>query len=214
MLLQTYTGRMVDLADPRPEMIDIVDIAHHLAIINRFNGATIRPYSVAEHSLRVAYILHRVGMKPTVVMAGLLHDAAEAYLGDDTRPKRVAVASGGGGLEAVHRYWESLIWDTFGIAVRPGDTWPQNVRYADDLLLQFEAQQLLPGGWRETLDPVKPPEGVTAFDPYDPAFNFPGEFRCLHWGDASRLFLMAFDRLRRGECLRDDLFPWAGRSAA
>ncbi len=51
---QTYTGRMVSLLDPKPEDICIEDVAHHLAIVNRFGGATREPYSVAQHAVLVS----------------------------------------------------------------------------------------------------------------------------------------------------------------
>ena len=79
--IQTYTGVRFDLEAPTPEMIRIEDIAHALALINRFAGHTREPYSVARHSIYVAEVL-----PPSLKLEGLLHDAAEAYLGDVTSP--------------------------------------------------------------------------------------------------------------------------------
>lgn len=62
----------------------ISDIAHHLALRNRFSGATAKPYSVAQHSVLVARELIPLGKD--VALMGLLHDAAEAYLPDMPRP--------------------------------------------------------------------------------------------------------------------------------
>lgn len=45
-------------------------------------GLYLRFYSVAEHSLLIALWLRDEGYDPDVQMAGLLHDAAEAYTGD------------------------------------------------------------------------------------------------------------------------------------
>lgn len=67
--------------DPSIDAINLCDISHSLANINRFNGHTFRPISVAEHSIGVASMVspeHRLG--------ALLHDAAEAYLGDMATP--------------------------------------------------------------------------------------------------------------------------------
>ena len=44
----TSTGHTVDLRWIRHEAVDLRDIAHHLAQINRYTGACARPYSVAE----------------------------------------------------------------------------------------------------------------------------------------------------------------------
>ena len=56
MLLETVTGKLVDVENPLPEMIDIEDIAWALSRISRFCGMTITviPYSVAQHSIFVA----------------------------------------------------------------------------------------------------------------------------------------------------------------
>lgn len=64
----------------------IKDIAHHLAHINRFNGATTRSYTVAEHSLLCESMADAQGLSPKWRMAALLHDAHEAYLGDVSTP--------------------------------------------------------------------------------------------------------------------------------
>lgn len=77
----TYSGKSIDLDSPNPDLIDIDDIAHQLSLINRFNGATKEPYSVAQHSVIVSNIV-----KPEFALLGLLHDAAEAYIGDIVGP--------------------------------------------------------------------------------------------------------------------------------
>lgn len=71
--------------------IDIADIACSLAQTNRFNGHCIRPYSVAEHSLLVAGLAEREGKSALVQLACLLHDAHEAYTGDQSTPAKQAI---------------------------------------------------------------------------------------------------------------------------
>ena len=51
---QTFTGRQFFPLDPDPQDIDIVDIAHSLAMQCRYNGHTDRFYSVAEHCVHVS----------------------------------------------------------------------------------------------------------------------------------------------------------------
>ncbi len=51
---QTYSGQAFDLARPRAEDVNLMDIFWHLSLINRYNGATGVPYSVATHSWLVA----------------------------------------------------------------------------------------------------------------------------------------------------------------
>lgn len=72
--------------DPRPEDVDIHDIAHHLALINRYSGASLFPVSVAQHSVLVCRLLERHKYPATVQLLGLLHDASEAYLNDMISP--------------------------------------------------------------------------------------------------------------------------------
>lgn len=67
--------------DPRPEDFSIEDIAHHLAMICRYGGATRYFYSVAEHSVLVSR-----HVPPHLALHGLLHDMAEAVVGDTIRP--------------------------------------------------------------------------------------------------------------------------------
>lgn len=77
----TFTGRTFDLLNPDPTSICIEDIAHALSLKCRWGGHTSRFYSVAEHSLNV---MSRVSDKAK--FEALLHDAAEAYLGDIASP--------------------------------------------------------------------------------------------------------------------------------
>lgn len=101
---------------PEGRPIHIEDIAHHLAQINRFTGATTRPYSVAEHSLLCADIAEHDGHALGAQMAALMHDAHEAYTTDLSSPAKVAVngySMGAGGVAA----W-GLFEDAHANAVR------------------------------------------------------------------------------------------------
>lgn len=79
--IQTYTGKQFFLINPRPEDVDIYDIAHHLSQLCRFVGACTRFYSVAQHSIILS---HRVPEE--FALWGLMHDASEAYIGDLSSP--------------------------------------------------------------------------------------------------------------------------------
>ena len=79
--IQTFTGKRLDLDPPDPSQIDIEDIAHGLSMLCRFNGQCTKFYSVAEHSIHVSHEIN-----PKFALVGLLHDAAEAYLGDVPSP--------------------------------------------------------------------------------------------------------------------------------
>lgn len=79
--ITTFTGKQFYPFDPQPEEICIEDIAHALALTNRFGGHTPYPYSVAQHS----YLLALAAPNGNE-LAALLHDAPEAYLTDVPRP--------------------------------------------------------------------------------------------------------------------------------
>ena len=87
--IKVASGHYFDLADPRPEMVDIVSIATALGRICRFGGHTPHFYSVAEHCVHAHDLAYRDGLPDYVCKAILLHDAAEAYIGDVVRPLKV-----------------------------------------------------------------------------------------------------------------------------
>lgn len=70
-----------------PDDVQIFDVAHHLSNISRFTGGTC--YSVAQHSVHVCDGLRDAGFDETYQLAGLLHDAAEAYIGDFAGPLKI-----------------------------------------------------------------------------------------------------------------------------
>ena len=80
--IRTFMGNLIDPFTPDPEMITLVDIAHSLSNLCRWNGHTMRFYSVAEHSIFVQNMVQSHEDK----LAAMLHDASEAYIADITRP--------------------------------------------------------------------------------------------------------------------------------
>lgn len=82
-MILTYTGKLIDPFNVKPEDICIEDIAHGLSLLCRYGGQCNRFYSVAEHSIIMATY---PGFRKWHPLAMLLHDAAEAYIGDIIRP--------------------------------------------------------------------------------------------------------------------------------
>lgn len=87
--IETYSGEFLHFDNPNPDAIDILDIAHALSNVCRYAGHTSMFYSVAEHSCIVADLLYQDHGNKELALMGLLHDAAEAYLGDVTRPLKL-----------------------------------------------------------------------------------------------------------------------------
>ncbi|HML29177.1 MAG TPA: hypothetical protein PKE16_10125 [Hyphomicrobium sp.] len=83
---QTYSGCVFDYADMEHNVFDLEDIAHHLALTNRYGGATFWPYSVAQHSAALAHLIFERHDDPEWALYALFHDAAEAYTHDIRRP--------------------------------------------------------------------------------------------------------------------------------
>ena len=153
--IQTRYGHMMDLADPQPEDIDIRDIAHSLAVTCRFAGHTIRFYSVAEHSFWVGRLLEHDGEPRERVLAGLLHDAAEAYVGDVTRPLKQALRKVDGDRSSYDRVSDAVehaIHKRFDI--QSYHCTPK-IKSADMRMLAVEQKYLMvtpPEEWKSTED--------------------------------------------------------------
>lgn len=133
VMVRLFSERWVDVERFELDNFDPRDVARSLSMQCRFNGHVKQFYSVAEHSLLVADLCHGAGIEAEAW--GLLHDAAEAYVGDITRPIRKMCD----GLDRV----EQAILQTIGRAL--GLPWPipDVVWKADDQMLATEAVQLL-----------------------------------------------------------------------
>lgn len=85
--VQTRSGHYFDPQNASVSKIEIVDIAHSLSNICRYNGHCKRFYSVAEHAVLTYEIARKLWPNDLDVQwAALLHDASEAYVGDVTSP--------------------------------------------------------------------------------------------------------------------------------
>lgn len=89
--IKVAAGHYVDLLNPDPATIDIRSIAAGLSKICRFGGQCPRFYSVAEHCLQATKLAMKDGCSVEALRAVLLHDAAEAYIGDMVKPLKVMI---------------------------------------------------------------------------------------------------------------------------
>ena len=130
--------------DPRPAEVKIEDIAHALANICRFGGRTSRFYSVAQHSMWVA----RHASTRQAALYGLLHDAAEAYIGDVISPLKQALffwpeeQLAPTKFETIERGVMWAIYEGLGLA-EPTAAITSEVKDLDAKALSVEARELL-----------------------------------------------------------------------
>lgn len=136
--IETFMAEAFEPMRPDPSKILISDIAHALSHICRFNGHTREFYSVAEHSVRVSWLLQDLEESKRVQLWGLLHDASEAYLCDVPSPLKALPT-----FEA-YRVAEGVVQgavcERFGITKKM----PDAVARADRALLATEARDLMP----------------------------------------------------------------------
>ncbi len=137
--METYTGKRFYPTDPRPEDVDIADIAHALSLICRFNGHVSHHYSVAQHSVHCAQLAVKMGFNPEMQFLALMHDAAEAYVCDLPRPLKYSMM---GAYAPIEGAVETAIHQRFEI--QPFSCWQHTtIKKLDDTVLYCEARQLL-----------------------------------------------------------------------
>lgn len=195
-VIMTHTGKFVDLLRPEAALVDIEDIAHALSRINRFTGHTSEGYTVAEHCLHASHL----GLGDPLVC--LLHDSAEAYLGDVASPlKRQTLIDIGAGpipfkeLEALHLV---SIGEALGCPALPYMT--PDEKQVDLVLLVAEARAFLGAD----LDmPAWRPWFSKAFEHREHVYKawdalWRWQDRNLSQDDIKRLYLERYEELKNG----------------
>lgn len=127
--MQTYSGKLIDLAKFTALDVRLVDISHALSLLNRFTGHSTSPYSVAQHSVAVSRML-----PDDMALWGLLHDGSEAYLGDVATPLKTLLPC----YREIEERVQRAIARAFGLR------WPmpQQVKDADRCALASEKEAL------------------------------------------------------------------------
>ena len=144
---QTYSGNALSFLVPDPDAISIDDIAIGLARECRFARQTRHFYSVAQHSVLVAKIVHdqapgNIGAR----LRALLHDAHEAFTGDRVTPFMEAcdallphyIANP---IRTIQHHLDIAICNALGVEFSAEDR--RLVKYADLVALATERPQLL-----------------------------------------------------------------------
>ena len=141
----TYTGKIFDLLNPKPEMVCIEDIAHSLAYQCRYTGHTREFYSVAQHCVLMA----ENSDLPGDPLQKLLHDAAETYIGDMAKPWKnllcVDVPKGRGSfghLVSIGTF-ENRIQKVIGQALGVDLAYSAEVKKSDIIMMATEIRDLM-----------------------------------------------------------------------
>ena len=174
--IQTFTGRVWQLDDPRAADVYLIDVAHALSLLCRYNGHTKVHYSVAQHCCLVHQRVQELAPgQPALALAGLLHDAHEAYLGDMTAPLkwtfRALSADAADTLRMMERSHDRAVAGWAGILPQLFDH--PIVKQADLELLSTERRDLLGDCERPWISLPEPlPSGIEALSAADACKNF------------------------------------------
>jgi hypothetical protein len=169
--IMLHSGAWFDFLAPSESAFTIEDIAHGLANICRYSGQCRVFYSVAEHSLLVSEVAEGFEFE------ALLHDAAEAFLGDITRPLKQMLPE----FKRIENEVENAILQRFGVPA----PLPLEVKQADLRVLAAEQRQIMPrgtDGWVRDQQIV--PADIVV--------------RHLTPSEAKRIFLARFEALKPG----------------
>jgi len=159
-----HSGCYFDFLDPQPTMIHIQDIAHGLAKTCRFGGQSRAFYSVAQHSVLVSEIV-----PDGLHFPALMHDMAEAYVGDVVGPLKQLLPD----YKIVEDRVERACCERFGLTLELVKQ--PEVKRADLRLLRTEQRDLTNATqdeWnglsaylplKQTIIPLSPDDAFTLF---------------------------------------------------
>ena len=119
------------LPELEPSDVLFEDLVHGLGQINRYLGQTRSPVSVLWHSLAVARLCRKDGAQTE--LAGLFHDAGEAYVGDWITP---LIEFAGLELRKVRRHVQKTCYEAAGATIDRETL--ESVKRADELALRYE----------------------------------------------------------------------------
>ena len=144
----THTGRKLIYLEPTVDMISIDDIVYSTGNLCRFTGATSQFYSVAQHSVMVCKLVRELLDDAlwenhteaywNQILAGLLHDAAEAYINDLASPLKVAI---NGRYKEIENGLLATVFNAFEV---PFNYMNAIVKQADNMAIQIERYYFMP----------------------------------------------------------------------
>lgn len=165
--LYTISGQAVRVGLGSRDTCSLDDMAHGLALINRYLGQTPKPYSVAQHCVLMATVV-----PDGFQLEALIHDAHEVFVGDVPRPLKRMLPD----FCKLEAAMERSVRAAFKL---PSSMSPE-VKEADLRMLVTEARALGMSWWQDV--------GV---DPYPGMIIEPWE-----WQSAKRWWLQAVEKFR------------------
>lgn len=132
---ETASGGRFFFQHPEKSDILIDDIATALSRICRFNGQSLKFYSVAEHSVLMARYIWRTTDDRELAFAALMHDAGEAYLGDVVKPLKSLLPD----YQKIEQACDTAVLAVFGIET----PLPPAIKDIDTRILLAERAQAL-----------------------------------------------------------------------
>ena len=151
--LCTRSGIYFDFEHPTEAMVELRDIAHALARINRYNGHIAHHYSVAEHSILTSLLV-----PPQYAREALMHDAHEFVVGDMTAPLKAHVP----GYAAVEERVRTVVARKFGL---PLDV-SAPVKTADQMMVRLEQRMVMENTDAPWVDLPMPPLSILGLCPH------------------------------------------------
>ena len=148
-------GNYFDLEDPASSTFGIDDIAHALANICRYTGHCQSFYSVAQHSVLVSR-----AVPAHDAFAGLMHGAAEAFIGDVAKPLMSLLPND----QDIEDRIEAAVFARLGLPAKL----PGSVKVADRVLLRTEQRDLMGADdhpWADTAGVELLPERIEPLPP-------------------------------------------------
>ncbi len=129
--ITTYNNKKFYFDYPHVDMIDLNDIAHSLSMMCRYNGHVYKHYSIAQHCVLASRLVPK-----RLALAALMHDAAEAYMGDMVSPLKKRIPK----FKEIESRIEKIIEQKFNFYVSEEDK--KLIKKVDDILYVTEIRDL------------------------------------------------------------------------
>jgi 5'-deoxynucleotidase YfbR-like HD superfamily hydrolase len=143
----TYSRIEFSPKDFKTVHVKIEDIAHALSMLCRYNGHICEFYSVAQHCIQVSKRLAGLGYSVKIQLCGLLHDAAEAYLGDLPAPIKELLYD----YKELEKAYQDIIFSHFDLH----DEWKHShsiIKNADNDILEDEQKYYFSNKFVKSID--------------------------------------------------------------